>query len=92
MNNKQVALTLASRVSAQNSSKSLFGNDQNGYFTVFSYDLHFPLAVWDGDTWLLNEDSTTRTTSRHRTLMRVALIGQPTFPSDTATLRRLLRL
>ena len=92
MNNKQVALTLASRVPAQNSSKSLFGNYQNGYFTVFSSGLHFPLAVWDGDTWLLNEDSTTRTTNRHRQLMRVALIGQPTFPSDTATLRRLLRL
>lgn len=59
---------LPERQPFKNSTGSLYGKtEQPGLYVVYSYGPHWPLAVWTQDTgWMLNEDKTSPTTTRHR--------------------------
>ena len=55
---------------------NMFGETvgRHGY-AVYSYGYHFPMAVWDGSDWHVNEDKYSPSTSRHQTYVRQAVEG-----------------
>lgn len=48
---------------------NIFGVNQGGLYTVYSYGLHWPMFIYDSETgrWFENEDKYSVTTSKHRT-------------------------
>lgn len=44
----------------------------NGCYVVNSYGAHYPMVIWEPVTnmWFINEDGSSRTTNRHKSLCR----------------------
>ena len=51
---------------------SAYGEDRDGFYTVFSYGYHFPMYVYDEaiGEWVGNSDKYSATTSRHQSKCR----------------------
>ena len=56
-------------------------------YAVYSYGYHFPMAVFDGYEWYVNEDKYSPSTSRHQTYIRQAVSGEA---ASTTYLKRLI--
>ena len=67
---------------------SMFGETvgDRGY-AVYSYGYHFPMAYYDGYTWLVNEDKYSPSTTRHQSYVRQAVSGEA---ASTAYLKGLI--
>lgn len=54
---------------------SLYSKDTKKFYIVYSYGEHFPIAVYNSldDTWLLNEDKYSVTTSKHQSIVKQAI-------------------
>ena len=72
---------------------SLYSQNTDKFYTVYSYGAHFPLAAYDFDTkiWYLNTDKYSATTSKHQSIVRQALQGDERILCNTAELQSLLR-
>lgn len=42
-----------------------FGEGDNKLYVVYSYGYHFPMFIWNGNEWIGNNDTYSRTTSKH---------------------------
>jgi len=42
---------------------------QDDVYVVYSYDYHWPLFVWDGKQWWINEEKYSASTSRQKILL-----------------------
>lgn len=89
LTNHQCIPYAAKQQEFSNKSGSIFGRDNIWYdagnpdgqkvtFTVYSYGSHFPMYVYDYETcrWYGNSSKYSRTTSKHQTLMRPAIVEQ----------------
>ena len=54
---------------------SLYSQDTNKFYIVYSYGEHFPLAAYShiDKLWYLNIDKYSMTTSRHQSIVKQAL-------------------
>ena len=46
-------------------------------YAVYSYGYHFPMALWTGREWFVNEDKYSPSTTRHQSYVRQAVQGEP---------------
>lgn len=67
---------------------NMFGETfgRTGY-AVCSYGYHFPMAVFDGYEWHINEEKYSPSTSRHQTYIRQAVSGEN---ASTSYLKRII--
>lgn len=87
LSNHECVAYMAKRQPFSNKGNSIFGRNNRWYgdgnedglvitFTVYSYGSHFPMYVFDYQTqrWYGNSDKYSRTTSKHQSLMRPAVV------------------
>lgn len=72
---------------------SLYSQDTNKFYIVYSYGAHFPLAAYDYDNklWYINIDKYSVTTSRHQSIVKQALCSDERILCNTVELSSLLR-
>ena len=71
--NREMRKLVEKRVPFVNGNKTVFSHIQdNGLYVVYSYGYHFPMAIHEPQTgmWFFNLDKSSRTTNRHKTLIR----------------------
>lgn len=68
--NKSARLYVQNQTPFQGS--NVFGEFTNDQYTVYRYGYHFPLFIYDHTNrqWLENDDSYSKTTTRHRLQLR----------------------
>ena len=62
---KQVPALVSER-KAFNCNGTLFALIDNDKYVVYSYGQHFPVAVYQSNTWFVNKDKYSVTTSKHQ--------------------------
>jgi hypothetical protein len=78
--NREASAAVASKSPFCTSHGTLFGAwmGETGAYVVYSYSLTWPLVVYDleADTWFVNTDKYSRTTSAHLTHVRRGVTGK----------------
>mgnify|MGYP006450206741 CR=1 FL=1 len=70
--NSEISHHVAHLEPFSNKHDSVFANDDDTKYVVYSYGDHFPMAMFDKDVgkWIVNEDKYSRTTSKHQSLVK----------------------
>ena len=60
------------RIPFKNRNETLFANEVDDFYVVYSYGEHFPIYVYDHqcEMWFGNDDKYSPTTSKHQTMAR----------------------
>lgn len=71
---------------------SLYSQDTDKFYIVYSYGEHFPIAAYDHTEklWFVNTDEYSVTTSRHQSIVKQALGVDERLLCDTTELLTLL--
>ena len=71
---KQVPAAVSDRQVFQ-CNKSLFSEQIDDAYVVYSYGKHFPVALFKDGQWLINADKYSPTTSRHQSTVGRGIYG-----------------